>query len=215
MFSEDYIIRIIRQAVAVLARLIGLKAAGEYQKAVQAIDQALEQLLGMDAQIIRLMDDESLYRILTKNDGLDVQRLGLIADLFKEKAAILHLQGQINESITCFIRSLNYYLTISLESQSPCPVELSTKIDECLQQCAPHHLEEKTLWNLFCHYENAAQFARAAAILDQLASRPQSSSTAMEETRSFYQRLLEKSPQELAAGGITRSHIRARLKELD
>ena len=47
MFSEDYILRMIRMATAALAQIIGLKKAGQYQQALQAIDQALEEVISV------------------------------------------------------------------------------------------------------------------------------------------------------------------------
>ena len=94
MLSDDYLIRMIRQGVAVLARIVGLKKAGDYQEALQEVDQSLEQILGLDVELIRSLDDESLYRILTKNEQLDLERLGFLADLFKEEGDILNLQDQ-------------------------------------------------------------------------------------------------------------------------
>ena len=215
MFSEDYIIRMVRQATAVLASIIGLKSTGQYQEALQDIDQALEQLLGMDPKLIRLLDDVSLYKILTKNDVLDLEKLGLLADLFKEEGDIQKLQNQNNESVNCYIRSLNYYLMISINSEASRSIELSQKIDELLQKLEPYNFEEKTLLNLFYHYENTGEFAKADNMLSGLAARNNSDANAMDEMRSFYKRLMEKSLEELVSGGISRAQIRNKLKELE
>jgi tetratricopeptide (TPR) repeat protein len=215
MFSEDYLIRMIRQATAVFARVIGLKSAGKYQEALQVVDQILEQLLGMDAETIRLLDDESLYRMFMKNEVLDLEKLGFIADLFMEEGDIQKLQNQNNESINSYIRSLNYYLMISFNSETSQPIELSQKIDELLQKIDTYYFEEKTLLNLFCYYENAKEFAKADNMLNKLATRNDARANAVDEMKSFYKRLIEKSPKELAAGGMSRTQIRSKLKELE
>jgi len=215
MFSEDYLIRMIRQATAVFARIIGLKSAGQYQEALQVIDQTLEQFLGMDSETIRLLDDESLFIILMKNEVLDLEKLGFIADLFKEEGDIQKLQDQDNEGINCYTRSLNYYLMISSNSGTSRPIELSQKIDELLQKLDGYYFEEKTLLDLFCYYENAREFAKADHILSKLAARNDTRVNVADEMKSFYQRLIEKSPKELAAGGMSRTQIRNKLKELE
>jgi len=214
MFSEDYIIRMIRQAIGVLARIIGLKSAGQYQEALRDIDQALELVLGMDANIIRLLDDESLYKILTKNEGLDLEKLELLADLFKEEGDIQKLRGQNIESINCYFRSLNYYLMISINSENSHPMDISQKINELLQKLEPHDFSGTTLLNLFCNYENAGEFAKAEAMLSRLAARNHSEVNVVDEMESFYKRLLEKSLQKLAASGMSRSQILIKLNEL-
>ena len=215
MFSEDYIIRMIRQAIGVLARIIGLKSAGQYQEALRDIDQALELVLGMDANIIRLLDDESLYKILTKNEGLDLEKLELLADLFKEEGDIQKLRGQNIESINCYFRSLNYYLMISINSENSHPMDISQKINELLQKLEPHDFSGTTLLNLFCNYENAGEFAKAEAMLSRLAARNDSKVNVVDEMESFYKRLIEKSPEELSAGGMSQTQVQNKLKELE
>lgn len=214
MFSEDYIIRMIRQATGVLARVIGLKTAGQYQEALRDIDQALELILGMDAGIIRLLDDENLYKILTSNEGMDLEKLGLLADLFKEEGDIQKLRGQNTESTNCYIRSLNYFLMISINSETSLPIEISQKIEELLQKLEPGDLNGMTQLNLFCHYENLGEYANAEEMLRRLAARNDSEVNVLDERRSFYKRLLEKNPQELSAGGMSQAQILNKLEEL-
>src|SRR4030043_528717 len=110
MSSEDYLIRMIRQATDVIARIIGLRKSGDYRDAFQEIDQNLEQLFGMDPKLIRLLDDESLYRNLSANEQLNMERLEFIADLFREEGELFQLQGKIPESENSYARSLSFYL---------------------------------------------------------------------------------------------------------
>jgi len=215
MFSDDYILRIIRQATAVFARIIGLKRAEQYHEALQVIDQTLEQLLGLDAEMIRLLDDESLYTLLTKNEGLDLEKLEFVADLFKEEGDIHKLQNQIDESITCYIRSLNYYLIIGINSESSPPIKLSQKIDELLHKLEPYAIEEQTLLNLYSYYESTKEFAKADNMLSKIVSPNDSKAFVVDEMKSFYKRLLEKSTKELADGGVSRVEIQNKLKELE
>jgi len=215
MFSDDYLLRIIRQATAVFASIIGLKCAGQYQEALKVINQTLEQLLGLDAEMISLLDDESLYLLLMKNEVLDVEKLGFIADLFKEEGDIKKLQNHIDESINCYIRSLTYYLIISINSETSRPIELPQKIDELLQQLGTYNYNEQTLLSLYFYYENAREFAKADNMLNRLATQNDSKAYVVDEMKSFYKRLLEKSPKELAAGGMSRTQIRNKLRELE
>jgi tetratricopeptide (TPR) repeat protein len=215
MFSEDYVLRIIRQAISVFAKIFGLKSAGQYQEAIQVIDRTLEQLLGMDAEIIDMMDDENLYILLTKNDVLDLEELEFIADLFKEKGDIQKQKNRINESVNCYVRSLNYYLVISINVEPSGLNKLSQKIADLLQKLASFDFEEQTLLNLYSYYEKVKEYAKAEAILNQLASRDQSKAYISDEIKSFYQRLLEKSEKELADGGVNRAQIQNKLHELE
>jgi hypothetical protein len=85
MFTEDYIMRMISQMVMVLASIIGLRKAGQYQEAQQLINQSLEQLLGLDAVLIKQMDESSLLKVLTSQGDLDTDRLYIIAELYEQE----------------------------------------------------------------------------------------------------------------------------------
>jgi hypothetical protein len=215
MSSEDYIIRMIRQAVAVLARIIGLKNAGHYQEARQQIDQALEGLLGRNADLIRLLDDQSLYSLLMKDDALNVEKLELIADLFKEEGDILRLQGQNNASRLSYIRSLNYYLTVGNQFETSSPAELSQKIESLYQSIGTENLEGNTLWDLYGYFEKERDFTQAEGMLMGLAAHADSRVDAVTEMKCFYQRLLALSPADLTTGGLNREQIQQKLNDLE
>jgi hypothetical protein len=205
----------IRQAAAVLARIIGLKKAGDYQEAFQEINQTLEQLLGMDIEVIKIMDDESIYRILTKNEQIDFERLGFIADLFKEEGDILLLQNQKQQSDNYYLSSLNYFLKISLNSEASRKKELSAKMEEIIKELGNYDYPNRTLIDLFCYFENNEEYAKAEKCIAKLATHPELNVNIRSELFSFYKRLLELEPKVLIANGMSRKQIKNKLKELN
>jgi tetratricopeptide (TPR) repeat protein len=205
----------IRQFTGVLARIIGLKSAGQYQEALKETDQTLELFFGIDAELIKSLDDESLYAILMKNEALDVEKPGYIAYLFKEAGDIYKLQNQKFESINCYVHALHFSLKISNLSETSLPSDISQMIDELIQKLDTNNLEVNTLWDLFCHYENEKEFAKADQMLSRLAARIDSKANAVDEMKSFYKRLLELSDKELATGGMSQAGIQQKLKELE
>jgi hypothetical protein len=214
MLSEDYLVRQIMQFVSVIAKVVGLKMSGQYQVALEVIDQSLGELLGINADMAKLLDDESLYKVLTINEVLDLERLIIIAELFKEKGDILDLQKHKLESDNCYLRSLNYYLIISSNKQPSKPYELSQKINELILRLVNYDLPEKTILDLFCYYENEGEYAKAENILAILINRPKGNADLRDEMISFYQRLLLKNQKELSAGGMNKKQIRLKLKDM-
>lgn len=215
MFSEDYLMRIIRQATIAIARILGYKNAGQYEEATKEIDQTLGILLGMDSEIIRLMDDESLYLLLKKNESVDLIKLEIIADLFKEEGDIQQLQKHLNESNNCYARSLIYYLMIGLDPEISRPKEIAQKIEELINKLDSNYLKENTLWNLFSYYENAGEFSKSEDMLNKLAAQNGSAKYIIDEIKSFYSRLLEKSLKEITTGGMSRTEIQNKLRKLE
>lgn len=215
MFSEDYLMRIIRQATIAIARILGYKNAGQYEEATKEIDQTLGILLGMDSEIIRLMDDESIYLLLKNNETIDLIKLEIIADLFKEEGDIQQLQDHNAESKNYFTRSLNYYLLIGLDPEISRPTEIAQKIEDLIIKLGSNDLEENTLWNLSSYYEKRSEFTKAEDMLSKLAAQNDSAKYIIDEIKSFYNRLLEKNSDELAAGGMSRTQIQNELRKLE
>jgi len=211
MFSEDYLMRMIAQAVAALMKLIGLKKEGLYVEALQSVDLALELLVGLKADLVRRLDDSSLYKALSPQGTLDTQRLALLADVFAQEGEILAAQDRPAESLESAIRALTYYLEADFNAEAPPPGPNVQKIETLAAQTGLEPLPDGTLWALFCHDEQIAAYARAEAALLCLAARPSAGPAMRPEVRAFYQRLLEKPPAELAAAGLSAARVREKL----
>jgi len=129
MLTEDYIMRMINQALAVFLAALGLKKAGQYQQAQQSFDQAMEGLLGLRADLANQLEDRQLLDLLTFRDRLDIDRLLLLADIYHEKGEVFSLQGQPAESTFAAQRALHLYLEAALVGESNMPLELVQKIE--------------------------------------------------------------------------------------
>jgi len=130
MLTEDYILRQISQLVAVLAKVAGLKKAGKYQQAFQIIDQTINELTGLDADIVKQFDDRSLISFLTNANGIDVGKLFALADLFKAEGDIFAAQDRKLESQQSYQNALNLFYELSTCSPANLEAEVSLRIDE-------------------------------------------------------------------------------------
>lgn len=129
MLTEDYIMRLIGQALAVLMIALGLKKARKYEEALHTFDQALEIVLGLPARLVYALDDKALLDKLTFNGKLDVERLLVVADIYREEAEVFELQGRPADSTFARQRSLRLYLEAALDSETALTVELIRKIE--------------------------------------------------------------------------------------
>jgi hypothetical protein len=172
LFSEDYILRMIRLATAALAQIIGLKKGGQYPQAQQAIDQALEEVLGLKADLIRAMDDESLLSALTQQERLDTDRLIILADLFFEEADILSRQGNPTASQASALRALNFYLDVVLEWGAERITKKFEKIEILVDALGDQNLPPQTLFALYFYYEQVGEISIARQMLEILKGFP-------------------------------------------
>jgi hypothetical protein len=129
MLTEDYIMRMINQALAVLITALGFKRAGQFSEALQTFDQALENLLGLNARLAKQLDDSQLLDMLTFQEKLDVDRLLVVAEIYREEAEVYTLQGQPESSQFASQSSLRFYLEAALASEANPNLELIQKIE--------------------------------------------------------------------------------------
>ena len=129
MLTEDYIMRMISQALAVLMVALGLKKAGKLNEALQTFDQALEGLLGLNAHLADQLDDGMLLDKLTFMGKLDVERLLVLADIYREKTEVYGSLGQPEKSQSARYRSLRLYLEAGLANEANLDAELIQKIE--------------------------------------------------------------------------------------
>ena len=122
--------RQISQLVAVLAKVTGLAKAGELQKAYQAIDQAIEGALGLDANIVRHLDQAGLLTLLSSGNGLDAGKAYFLANLLAAEGDLLALQKHSAASQQNYAQALDLCLRLSDSKSAGMEEELAAKIQE-------------------------------------------------------------------------------------
>jgi tetratricopeptide (TPR) repeat protein len=152
MFTEDYLMRIINQAVAVLISVVGLKKAGKYSEARQMIEQAIQQLTTLSASLIDQMDDASILSMLTTSGQLDIGRLAVLGDLYLEEGDIFSELGQPVPSIFAYMRALRFILEVVLADDSQLSPESMAKIEALVQKLKQNPLPIDTQLALSDYY---------------------------------------------------------------
>jgi tetratricopeptide (TPR) repeat protein len=157
MYTEDFILRMIGQATAVLARLMRLKQAGQRQEALQEVDQALEVLLGLRAPLFRQLDEARMLDLLVLQGRLDVDRLAVLAEIFYQESDILQQEGRTAESMLAARRSLRFYLessiTLYAQNYAQLPVQVMRNIETLREQLTVEELPLETRMALVDYYE--------------------------------------------------------------
>ena len=153
MFTEDYLMRIINQALAALLSAVGLKKRGKYREAQQAIDQAVEWLTSMPAGLVDQMDDEGILSMLTVQERLDVPRLALLADLFWEQGEIQVQLDQASQGRSSCERALRFTLEAALASEAGLASESIAKIETRRQALMEAELPIETQLALLDYFQ--------------------------------------------------------------
>jgi tetratricopeptide (TPR) repeat protein len=192
MFSEDYILRMIRMATAAMAQILRLKKGGQYPQAIQAIDQTLEEVLGLKADLIRALEDESVLSSLTQHEQLDTDRLLILADLFYEEGDILAKQGRPAASQASSLRALNFYLDVILDWGVERISEKFEKIEDLVRQLGEQTMPPQTCFALYFYYQQVGDLSAARRILERLKEYPDWQEEALLEEAEFDRRIAGK-----------------------
>lgn len=153
MLSEDYILRMIGLAMAAIMKALGLKKAGKYDEALQAFDQAIEQLLGLNARLAFQLDDAVLLDRLSFQGKLDVERLLVLADIYHEQAGVYISKGQLENGQFALQRSLRLYLEAVLAGEVDSNLELIQKVEALRQELLTPALPVETRLALLDYME--------------------------------------------------------------
>ena len=213
MLTEDYLMRWIRLVTAAIARAAGLRAATLYEDALFLLDHTLEQVVGLPSNLLSTLDEDSLLQIVSTPEGLDTDRLVLVADLIAEQAGVYQSLGKPEESLWRYQRALDFYL-LAMQEGGPHRFPPPYEAIETLLGKLDDHLPVGTRFSLYAYYDRSGQFAAAFKTLDNLLSSVGDQEDLAAEAREFYQRLLGMSAAVLRQEGLSRDAIQSRLARL-
>lgn len=158
MLTEDYLIRRINQAIALLLHALGLRKNGQLEAALTDVDIALELLLGMRSVLLKEMDEPSLLQLLTVRGRVDFERLALVAKLFKEEGAIFELEGRAADSTRDYLRALNFLLVIAQDEKVGLSADQIADIEQLRQRLQDERLPMDTQAALLDYYQWLLEF---------------------------------------------------------
>ena len=113
-FQQDYILRLMEKIGFLIAKIIGLKEAGELEEALQEIEKAGTLFPGISPELLTKIDSSTTAQLLEQNEYITAY-----AKLVAEKASIqrqmgLNQEAQFNEK-----RALELLLESYKRGQEP------------------------------------------------------------------------------------------------
>lgn len=213
MLQDDHLIRMINLTISALLRIAGLKKSGEYEDALDLIDISFEQLLGLRAAVAKGLEDDALYRLLTRGEALDTRRLGLVAELLAHEGDIYAAQGRGAESQADYARALKYNLEVFFNGSEAEEAEAVGRLEYLLGVTDLEGLGADALWPLAGYYEETGLLARAEGVYLDLAGRPELRESIQPELAAFYQRAIEQPDEVLAENGMSRAALEKKRSE--
>jgi hypothetical protein len=150
VIERDYIMRLIAELGAVLARLVARRRAREFPEALDTIDKASKQLLGAETAILEAFSDEQLIHFFGRDPNMAPARWYAVATFLDEKAGVLRDMGRAPQTRDLEAKALSLLLeSLRLEEAQVQP-DHTERIDRLLERLAGVELtaevEAKVAW---------------------------------------------------------------------
>ncbi len=204
--------RMVQELTQVLARILFLKKAQEYPKAVDEIENALTRFWNLTQEQIRTFSLEQWIEQCRQEQGPMGEKLVALADLFKEQGELYALETNVPESQRTAALSLGLYLEAVASPGTIISVDLLDKIEHLIERTSAAGLPAPVWQRLLSYYETRGMLAKAEdALFDRLDT---GDANAVEAGLAFYGRAAAKQNRELEQGGLPRDEIEAGREEL-
>jgi hypothetical protein len=112
MIQKDYIMRMIEQLGKILAKVMLNKTEKNYEEAKINIESAIENLLGINSQLLLSISNQNIAELLgmSKDNSIGSMKCIIAARLIKELADIHHAQLENINVISELQKALTLYL---------------------------------------------------------------------------------------------------------
>jgi tetratricopeptide (TPR) repeat protein len=189
----------------VWAEIIAFKRRGKYDEAEALISRTAQKLLGFDADLLRQLSDEGIVQLLRRPDPSDVELYLVAAELLAEQGEIDELRGDRDQGYDCYHKALSLYLETCLGAPEGWSASYADKVTFLLDRLRDYPLPPTVDRKLFRYLELQGDYGQAENVLFRLAEAGDPEASAAGD--GFYERLREKTDEELEQGGLPRDEM--------
>lgn len=206
MYQRDYIMRMVEQLTAGIAQIAGLQREQKHQDALYTVDELLSRLFRMNARLIRSLSADDLIAMMRVNGHLETEPLLAMAELLKEEGDILRNMGRPDEAYYSHLKAIELLLAIDVEGTFPEQTDLHRSISGLIERLNPFQVPPETQRTLWLYFEQRGQYAIAENWLFEWLEGAEDNEC-VDEAIHFYNRLLMRPDEELAAGNLPRDEV--------
>lgn len=217
MIRRDYLLRQIEEFVAAITKVLGLTKNEQWHDASTLAATQFQALAGASPDELVRMSDTELLAQLIQGEPTSVleNKIFMLATLFKTQGDILAGEGKVEEGQPYYLKGLHLLLdTFASNEMARRPDYLPT-VDAFLLGLGDAPLPFTTNTMLMRYYEQTGEFAKAEDALFAMLETEPSNAELLNFGITFYQRLLQKNDDTLAAGNLPREEVKSGLAELE
>lgn len=197
MFRRDYIVRMIEDMTAMVAKVLTLKQERKTTEALWEVDELLGRHFRLNSRLLNSLSVEDTIDMFRLGGVIESDKLQGVAKLLKEEGSIYAVIGNQNAALFRSMRALHLYLYADLHGADRELLHMTEEIDDLLQELEPYRLPIKTERLYLAYMESVGRYSKAEDSLYRLWEQGED---VVEEGAALYERLLLKSPEDLEQG---------------
>lgn len=215
VIRQDYLMRMIEQAAAMLARLLRLQVEDRGPNAALANAQAAREWLGLEPARLAAMTDEELVNALRGHGSVAEfpLRVGIAIRLLQIEADRLVNVGDEPGATAMRTQAICLLLRANILGVAEELPDFTPDLNELLKLFDDRGLPVRVAVLLMCQHEHTGQFAAAEDVLFELRESLGWSEWMAELGRTFYERVRRHPAETLTAGNLPPDEITAALGE--
>lgn len=210
MFRRDYIVRMIEDMTAMVAKVLTLKQERKTTEALWEIDELLNRHFPLNSRLLNSLSVEDVIDMFRFGGVVESDKLQAVAKLLKEEGSIYAVSGDKDAALFRSMRALHLYIYAELHGADRELLNITQEIDELLQEVKGYRLPAKTERLMLRYMESVGRYSKAEDSLYRLWEQGEDVAG---EGEALYKRLLLKSPAELEQGSLPLEEVEQGLKE--
>lgn len=117
MFREDYVRRMVEQAMTVVTAILGLTRLQRYPEALAEVDRGLQRFVGLNLSLVTALPAGELVAMLRWGERLDIGKAVVLAELLQAEGDIYSAQLLSGEAQARYLKSLELLLEVAFEAE--------------------------------------------------------------------------------------------------
>lgn len=210
MFRRDYIVRMIEDMTAMVAKVFTLKQEKKTTEALWEIDELLGRHFRLNSRLLNSLSVEDIIEMFRLGGVIESDKLQGVARMLKEEGSIYAAAGNKDASLFRAMRSLHLFLYANQHGADRELLLMTREIDELLGEVEGYRLPVKTERLLLTYLEEEGRYDKAEDSLYRLWEQGEH---VVYEGKGLYERLLLKTPEDLERGGLPLTEVEQGLQE--
>lgn len=187
---------------------------GNVLEARNRLNKSIRGLIGLDICTIDVLSVKSIEELISKEKQYNTEKYIAFGELMKLEGMVSQKENNENEKINYYEKSLEGFYKAYTEDDT-----IDTKYledaAEVAEELSQYKLPIETDKKIFKIYELANKFDKAEDILFYMLRKTENDSNIFLEGISFYNRLKEKSHEDLISGNLPLEEVEDGIKELE